>query len=132
MIRSDAVFDVATLKQWATRLGYEVAPVRGTTVRIVPRGADTADVPPFYAQCTANWLVLSILPILPPGAIVPHRWLLERCRAMRVAKFAIGEDGAVALSAELPTESLDFEEFEDAALRMVEYALRYRRELGVT
>ena len=126
------MLDVATLKQWVARLGFEVAPVRGTTLQIVPRGTGTEGVPPFYAQCTPNWLVLSIVPMLPPGAIVPHRWLLERCRAMRVAKFALAEDGAVSLSAELPTESLDFEEFEDAALRMVEYALRFRRELGVT
>ena len=126
------MLDVATLKQWVARLGYEVTPVRGSTLQLVPRGPESEKVPPFFAQCTANWLVLSILPVLPAGAPVPHRWLLERCRSMRLAKFALAEDGAVALSAELPTESLDFEEFEDAALRMVEYALRYRRELGVT
>ena len=125
------MFDVATLKQWIGRLGYEATADRPSTYRIEPRGPGMEGVPPFYAQCTPNWLVLSILPVLPEGAPVPHRWLLERCRHMRLAKFALAEDGAVALSAELPTESLDFEEFEDAVLRMVDYALRYRRELGV-
>ena len=43
------------------------------------------------------------------------RRLLAANREMRVAKFALGADGAVVLCAELPTESLDESELADAS-----------------
>jgi hypothetical protein len=123
------VLDVATLRQWVGRLGFEATNEGGSTLRLWPRGPGSDDVPPFFAQCTPNWLVLSILPVLPPERPIPRRRLLERSREMRVAKFALGEGDLVVLCAELPTESLDYEEFEDAALRMVDYVTRFRRDL---
>lgn len=126
------MFDVATLKSWVGRIGFGWSAESASTLRLEPRGEGAASLPPFYAQCTTNWLVLSIVPLAPRGAGVPNRWLLERCRAMRVAKLALTETGEIVLGAELPTESLDFEELEDAVLRMVEYAHRFRRELGLS
>lgn len=124
------MLDVATLHQWIGQLGFEATEERASTYRVWPSGPDAEQIPPFYAQCTANWLILSILPMLSPDQPIPYRRLLESCREMRLAKFAVAADEIAVLSAELPTESLDYEEFEDAVLRMCEYALRFRRELA--
>jgi hypothetical protein len=127
------VIDVPTLKEWVTELGFDAEPQDSTTLRLHPRAPEDADVPPFFLQCTENWVLLSMLPMLDPDAIRPDglaRRLLSANRDMRVAKFALDKNGAIVLCAELPTESLDRSEIVDAATRMMEYARKLRAELG--
>jgi hypothetical protein len=47
---------------------------------------------------------------------------------MRVAKYALDEDGEVVLCIELPTESLDPSELADAVGRMASLARRFRAD----
>lgn len=126
--------DLPTLQSWIEKLGFEAAAVDATTLRIRPPARDGEDeLPPFIVQWTPNWLVLSILPMLEPGAYRGDdlgRRLLAENREMRLAKFALDKNHAVVLSAELPTESLDYSEVEDAIRRMVLYARRFRVEFG--
>jgi Tir chaperone protein (CesT) family len=90
-------------------------------------------LPPFYVQLGANWVMLSILPIIGPGEWQPddlYLRLLAENRSMRLAKFALDDGGAVVLCAELPTESLDESELADAVRQMIRYARAFRTELG--
>jgi hypothetical protein len=101
-------------------------------LRIRPRGGAGATLPPFYAQLTENWVLLSMLPMLDRTAFAGDdlgRRLLAANRAMRLAKYAVDKDGAVVLCAELPTESLDASEIADAVRRMTEYARAFRSEV---
>jgi Tir chaperone protein (CesT) family len=150
------VIDVPTLKSWIEALGYEATLEGETTLRIRARGADgsppsrpSADaspdgpaggpkprppsdaLPPFFAQVSENWILLSMLPMLGRGAYRPEdlgRRLLAANRDMRLAKFALDKNGAVVLCAELPTESLDVSEIADAVQRMTEYARHFAAE----
>src|SRR5262249_8020987 len=109
-------------------LGFEAAVENATTLRL--SRADYAELPPFFIQCTDNWLLLSILPLLPSG--YPEglfRRMLSVNRDMRVAKFALGKEGEVILCAELPTESLDEGELTDTVTRMVDYVKQHRSYL---
>lgn len=127
------MIDVPTLKEWVSELGFDAAPEGPTTLRLRSRSPEDADAPPFFVQCTENWVLLSMLPMLDPSAPRPDglaRRLLAANRDMRVAKFALDKNGAVVLCAELPTESLDRSEVVDAVTRMTEYARRLRAELG--
>src|SRR5262245_12660911 len=89
-------------------------------------------VPPFFVQCTDNWVLLSILPVLEEKAdeVGLHRRLLLVTRSMHLAKFALGHDDEVVLCAELPTESLDRSELQNAVTRMVAYFRRHRDYLA--
>lgn len=143
------MIDMATLERWMHAVGFDLvpdgppreepkdpvstrAPVSPTTLRIVPRDDKHPDLPPFFLQRGENWILLSILPVLPPDADLPadlHRRLLSVNRDMRIAKFALGTEGSVVLCAELPTESLDRSELVDAVERMVKYFGHYREYL---
>jgi HAMP domain-containing protein len=127
------VTDLPTLEGWIAKLGFATAAVDATTLRIRPPAAAGAEpLPPFIVQWTPNWVVLSILPILAPGEYRAEdlgRRLLAANRDMRLAKFALDENRAVVLCAELPTESLDYSEVASAIERMVQYARRFRAEL---
>ncbi len=120
--------DVATIRAWLEKLEYDVKS-EGEMLRVLPRRAGSASLPPYYIQCNEHWVVLSLLPVLPqgvnPSAELPRRLLLLN-RDMRIAKFAKGEQGEVVLCAELPTESLDFSEFADVTERLVKYYNHYR------
>lgn len=125
------MIDLPTLESWITKLGYQVSAVDPTTLQIRPeKGGD--DVPPFFVQWTPNWVVLSILPVLAwsdyRGEDLARRLLMAN-REMRLAKFALDTSRAVVLSAELPTESLDYSEVDEALSRMVAYTRRFRKEL---
>jgi hypothetical protein len=50
-------------------------------------------------------------------------------RDMRLAKYAYDPDGSIALTAELPTESLDASELRDAVQRMARYVVHYQTYL---
>lgn len=127
--------DVPTLEGWLDKLGFDAVPDGPTTLRL--RSRDPADdaLPPFFAQCTENWLLLSMLPMIDPGKFRPEglgRRLLAANREMRVVKYALDKDGAVVLCAELPTESLDYSELADAVKRMTQHARVFRSEVAVT
>ncbi|MGK3968579.1 YbjN domain-containing protein [Sorangium sp. So ce118] len=145
-----AVIDVATLQRWTEDIGYSAELEKPSTLRIRPREEGVVELPPFYVQCTENWVVLSMFGVLdrietqddPEGEamLVPLaedtgqmlgllRHLLEANRDMRVAKFALDDRNEVLLCAELPTESLDRSEFVDAVERIIEYAATYRHAL---
>ena len=117
--------DVGTVRSWLDRMGWSVRSVAGVT--LVAESPLAADVP-IFVRCAAHWLMLAVVPALPAGprpADLPRR-LLAVNRDMRLAKFGFDEDGDVILAAELPTESLDFAEVEDALARLVRYARHYR------
>lgn len=121
------MIDAPTLQGWIEKLDFEATPVDETTLRIHPREGGK-DLPPFIVQCTENWVLLTILPLLDAEAFRAEgvgRRLLEANRDMRLAKFALDKNGAVVLSAELPTESLDETEIADAVRRMVRYAQKF-------
>ena len=115
------MIDVPTLQGWMEKLGYDTALDGPTLLRLTPR--EGAPLPAFFVQCTENWVLLSILRLLDADAFRPDdlgRRLLAANREMRVAKFALDENGEVVLCAELPTESLDPSELADAVSRMAD------------
>jgi hypothetical protein len=124
------VIDTSTLRGWIEAIGYDARPEGPRTLRIHPR-APAAPLPPFFVQVSENWIVLSMLPMLSPGAYRAEdlgRRLLLANRDMRLAKFALDENGAVVLCAELPTESLDASEIASAVTRMEQYARHFLAE----
>jgi hypothetical protein len=127
------VIDLPTLERWISQIGWKAIPVDASTLRIERDDAEgERSLPPFFVQWTPNWVVLSILPVLARGEYRAEdlaRRLLAANREMRLAKFALDANRAVVLSAELPTESLDYSEVETAIERMTHYAQEWRREL---
>lgn len=145
------MIDVATLQRWTEQIGYSAELENPSTLRICAREEGVVALPPFFVQCTENWVVFSMFGVLDPlglreppaegaadkvsgpddGAMMADllRHLLEANRDMRVAKFALDNRNEILLCAELPTESLDLSEFADAVERMMEYATTYRRTL---
>ncbi|WP_437797242.1 YbjN domain-containing protein [Sorangium sp. So ce693] len=141
------MIDVATLQRWTEEIGYSAELTKPSTLRIRPHEEGVLELPPFYVQCTENWVVLSMFGVLDlldtqhDGAVVPTlaedtgqvlgllRHLLEANRDMRVAKFALDDRNEILLCAELPTESLDRSEFVDAVERIIEYGTTYRHTL---
>src|SRR5207245_672167 len=124
------LMDLATIERWLDQSGFEVAQENATTLRITHK--KKGEHPPFFVQHTDNWLLLSMLPLTTPDEAMPDDLglrLLAANREMRLAKFALDAEGAVVLCAELPTESLDFSELEEATNRMLSYASALREEL---
>ena len=133
------MIDLPTLRSWIEALGYDVTPEGARALRIRPQAAEEgaegkpAALPPFFAELSENWLLLSMLPMLGRGSYRADdlgRRLLARNREMRLAKFALDKDGAVVLCAELPTESLDASEVADAVRRMTAYARRFLADVS--
>ncbi|WP_438034092.1 YbjN domain-containing protein [Sorangium sp. So ce204] len=145
-----SVIDVATLQRWTEEIGYSAELTKPSTLRIRPREEGVVELPPFYVQCTENWVVLSMFGVLDlldaqcdaqGGPAMPTlaedtgqvlgllRHLLEANRDMRVAKFALDDRNEILLCAELPTESLDRSEFVDAVERIIEYGTTYQHTL---
>ena len=123
--------DLPTLERWITQLGYRPAAIAASTLRLHPP-PDLEPLPPFYLEWSPNWVVLSLQPVIAPGEYRAEdlaRRLLAANHEMRLAKFALDERRAVVLTAELPTESLDFSEVEHAVRRLADYAKQYRAEL---
>ena len=123
------MIDVAKLQGWIEKLGYDTALEGPSMLRLTPRAGEP--LPSFFVQCTENWVLLSILGLLAPDAFRPigfNRRLLAANREVRVAKYAVDENGEVVLCAELPTESLDPSELADAVERMVSLARRFRAD----
>lgn len=120
--------DLPTLERWIAQLGYRSTAVSPTTLRLHPSAA-VGPLPPFYAEWSPNWVVLSLQPVIAPGEYRAEdlaRRLLAANHEMRLAKFALDEQRAAVLTVELPTESLDFSEVEHAVVRLAQYAKKYR------
>jgi hypothetical protein len=124
------VLERGTLETWMRDLELEVEKKGEALYRVgLPNGAD---LPPFYVQLSENWLLLSMLPVFTDELERPEDFyfrLLSVNRDMRIGKFALGQDDEVVLSAELPTESLDFSEFSDATERLAKYYRHYKKYL---
>lgn len=123
--------DNDTLEQWIHKLGYELEREGPAAYRVLPPDGD--DLPSFFVQRSENWVLMSILPVLDLSQNRPddiYFRLLTVNRDLRIAKLALDEDDQVVLCAELPTESLDYSEFADAASRMVKYVRHYRDYLA--
>jgi len=87
-----------------------------------------------YLRLSDNWLIASVVPFLSTRGKISlelSRWLLRQNRDMYQAKFAYDEDGDVVLSAELPTESIDETEVQDALEALVRYTIAHRSTLRV-
>jgi hypothetical protein len=126
------VIDARTLRGWIEAAGCDATPEEGGALRIRPRAEKDHALPPFYAQLSDNWVLLSMLPMLGRGEFRGDdlaRRLLSANRAMRLAKYAVDKEGAVVLCAELPTESLDASEIGDAVRRMIDYARSFRTDI---
>lgn len=123
--------DLATLESWLAKLDLDVERDAENVFRVKARG-DRAHAP-FYVQWAENWVLLSILPLLTKNDFWPqdltHRLLVAN-REMRVAKYALDAEGALVLCAELPTESLDFSELEQAVRRLLDYEREIALDLG--
>jgi hypothetical protein len=124
------VIDLPTLRSWIHQAGHPTTLEDDRTLRIHPAegSPETLTLPPFFAQLGEDWLLLSMRPLLAPGAPRPEglsRRLLAQNREMRLAKLALDQDGTVVLCAELPTESLDASEVRDAVSRISAYGERF-------
>lgn len=106
----------------------------------IPHGEHTFRVPHAtaegelvaYVRVTDNWLIASIVPFLTTrgdNSFELARWLLRMNRDMYQCKFAYDEDGDVVLTVELPTESLDVGEVENALRALLEHAVGHRATL---
>ena len=123
--------DMNTVKAWLQTFGWEYLTLDETTLRIFRTPQDEVD---FFLRNTSNWILLKIVPAIHPEAARPFdltRRLLAVNRDIRLAKFALEEDGEVALAAELPTESLDPPELRDAIERMRRYVDHYQSYLSI-
>lgn len=90
-------------------------------------------------QLTENWLFLAINPlVVKPDQTGPegdsqrlhlYHHLLRLNHEINLAKFGIDADGDVFLAVEIPTEGLQYSDFEDALGALSHYADRHYRDL---
>lgn len=125
----ERVIDLAKIEAWLKDIGWSCQHQGPHAIRIVTTESPSM---PFFARLTEHWLMLAIVPVIPRDAPRPpdlSRRLLAVNRDMRLAKYAYDPDGSVALTAELPTESLDASELRDAVQRMARYMVHYQTYL---
>jgi len=118
------------ITDWLHSFGWQCDQVDTNTLRI---RRSVADPIAFFVRSTTDWLLLKVIHVLPTNGSRPgdlSRRLLAVNRDIRLAKFVYEEDGDVALSAELPTESLQRSELRDAVDRMSRYVEHYRAYLS--
>ena len=80
-----------------------------------------------WVRLADPWIYFSINPFVPRADGQPHSdkvlaLLLEANFDLNLAKFAIDQDGDVALSAELPLEGFAYSHFADALTALSHYA----------
>jgi hypothetical protein len=122
------VIEVEKIQGWVEQMGYGATVASPNVLRLKPPATED-DLPPFFVQCSENWILLSILPALgPPEELTSElpRQLLFANRDMRIAKFALSKSNDIVLCAEMPTESLSYPEFADAVQRLAGYCRHYR------
>ena len=121
------MFDEQTLASHLDRLGWPYHPHGSGTWRCThSTNEGQVDI---YLRLGENWLIASVVPFLPTrgkNSFELARWLLRQNRDLLQAKFAYDEDGDVVLSAEIPTESMDFEEVEAVLVGLLREAVRHR------
>ncbi len=104
------------IRRWVERRGFPLSSEDDKTLCIswTAEFVTKNPLPPLFVQVAENWVVLSVLSvkISPSYSLVgTSHALLSFNRKMKVVKFALGEADEVVLCAELPTESLDEDEF---------------------
>lgn len=125
--------DIETVRDWCATFGWYSVDVDDCTLHICP---DKQFSLPFLLRVTPNWLLLKIVPAIPPRqdrAALPEdlsRRLLAVNRDLRLAKFATERDGCISLAAELPTELLKPSQLYEIIVRMPRYVDHYREYLG--
>lgn len=122
------MIEVEKVQGWVEQMGYGATIASPNVLRLKPPATEN-DLPPFFVQCSENWILLSILPALgPPEELTSElpRQLLFANRDMRIAKFALSKSNEIVLCAEMPTESLSYPEFADAVQRLAGYCRHYR------
>ena len=122
----------ATLLQYVKRLGWDCTQYGERTYRTTQSTREGSIT--VYLRLSDNWLIASVVPFLSTRGKISlelSRWLLRQNRDMYQAKFAYDEDGDVVLSAELPTESIDETEVQDALEALVRYTIAHRSTLRV-
>ncbi|WP_438017071.1 YbjN domain-containing protein [Sorangium sp. So ce315] len=58
------MIDVTMLQRWTEDIGYSAELEKPSILRIRPREEGVVELPPFYVQCTENWVVLSMFGVL--------------------------------------------------------------------
>lgn len=122
--------DESALLSALSQLGWKTKPHGDRTQRSI-HSTEEGELS-VYVRLTENWLIASVVPFLTTGgdnSFELSRWLLRMNRDMYQTKFAYDEDGDVVLTVELPTESLDYSEIEQAFKHLLDRAVAYRRTL---
>jgi sensor domain CHASE-containing protein len=126
----ETVIDTPTLAKWLDDLGFVTEPHGDQTFRCRRDTAEGEVV--VFVRLSEAWLIASVVPFLATSGDNPFelaRWLLRMNRDMQLRKFAYDEDGDVVLTVEVPVESLDFSEAEEALLGLVADAVKHRGTL---
>jgi hypothetical protein len=121
------MLDQAALARQLEALGWPVELYDERTFKSVHETAEGRL--PVYLRLSDEWLIASVVPFLATAGAVSFelsRWLLRMNRDMIQCKFAYDEDGDVALTVDLPTESLDASEIRSALESLLRYAVKYR------
>jgi hypothetical protein len=119
-----------TLGEYLARLEWSAEPHGDRTFRTVHHSKEGEVV--VYVRLSDNWLIASVVPFLATrgkNSFELSRWLLRQNRDMFQAKFAYDEDGDVVLTAELPTESLDYSEVEQTLTGLLKQTIAHRATL---
>ncbi|MGK3998331.1 YbjN domain-containing protein [Sorangium sp. So ce1024] len=93
------MIDVTMLQRWTEDIGYSAELEKPSTLRIRPREEGVVELPPFYVQCTENWVVLSMFGVL-DGVDVQGGAGGDGAGGDGAGGDGAGGDGALALLAE--------------------------------
>ncbi len=127
---SASMLDERGLKDALEKVGWDAKPHGKATFRCVHNTREGEMT--VYLRLDEHWLVASVVPFLATNgdnSFELSRWLLRMNRDMFQSKFAYDEDGDVVLTVELPTESLDYDEIEDALQGLIDSAIEHRATL---
>ncbi|HNS99108.1 MAG TPA: YbjN domain-containing protein, partial [Polyangiaceae bacterium] len=116
---------------WLDSFGWQFLTMDETTLRIFRNENDDVD---FFLRNTSHWILLKIVPAIPPTLTKPSditRRLLAVNRDMRLAKHTLTKEGDIALAVELPKDSLEPAVLRDAIERMHRYISHYRSYLSI-
>ena len=119
-----------TLVKFLDRLGWEPKQHGARTFRSEHQSREGKIT--VFVRLSDNWLIASVVPFLSTRGDISlelSRWLLRQNRDMYQAKFAYDQDGDVVMTAELPTESIDESEVQDALQGLLRYTIAHRSTL---
>ncbi len=126
--------DLQTFSDFVSRMGWEGFQVGAVDGAMAARIEHQTKEGPVHmlVRVDAEWLRITVAPFLETrgdNSFELARWLLRQNWDMHQAKFAYGENGDVVLMAELPTEGLDFVEFETALRTVLAQSILHRAVL---